>query len=120
MKKIILVFTLFVLFTPLYSEKKNIVLVSHFQNSGNKEYNWISNGITNSVITDLINVKDLIVISNNDRMKAIEEMQFQSSDLVNEKNNIKLGKVLGARLIVHGDYTVFMGKIKIIAKMISS
>ena len=79
---ITLVFSLsFFLFTTPCPAKQMNVLVHPFENTGDKEYSWISAGMTDTVITDLTRIKDISVVSNQDRKKALEEMKFIFSSL---------------------------------------
>jgi TolB-like protein len=54
--------------TPAFARNMTI-LVYPFENTGNKEYSWISAGMTDTVITDLTGIQQVSVISNADRKK---------------------------------------------------
>jgi hypothetical protein len=49
----------FFLFTTPCPAKQMNVLVHPFENTGNKEYSWISAGMTDTVIADLTRIEDI-------------------------------------------------------------
>ena len=59
--------------------KNMTILVQPFQNTGDPEYSWVSAGMTASVISDLEKIRDITVISEMDRKKAVMEMAFAMS-----------------------------------------
>lgn len=56
--------------TSSFARTMNI-LVHPFENTGKKEYSWISAGMTDTVISDLARIRNISVVSNADR-KTIE------------------------------------------------
>jgi TolB-like protein/tetratricopeptide (TPR) repeat protein len=117
---ITLVFSLsFFLFTTPCPAKQMNVLVHPFENTGDKEYSWISAGMTDTVITDLTRIKDISVVSNQDRKKALEEMKFIFSSLAEEEKMIKLGKLTGASVIFTGSYLVSGNRIRVHARLVN-
>jgi len=124
MKKNCFLITLaFILFFFLFSTpcpaKQMTILVQPFENTGDKEYSWISAGMTDTVITDLTHIKDISVISNQDRKKALEEMKFVFSSLAEEDKMIKLGKLTGANVIFTGSYLVSGNHIRVHARLVN-
>ena len=71
----------FFLFTTPCPAKQMNILVHPFENTGDKEYSWISAGMTDTVISDLTSIKNISVVSNQDRNKVLEEMKFIFSGL---------------------------------------
>ncbi len=104
--------------TPAIAKKMSI-LVYPFENKGNNEYSWISAGMTETVINDLMGLRDVIVISNEDRIKIMEETKFILSGLVAEQMILKVGKLTGVNVIFAGSYLVSDNKIKVIARLIN-
>ena len=95
------------------------ILVHPFENTGNKEYSWISAGMTDTVISDLTRIQNISVVSNQDRRKILEEMKFIFSGLVEEDKMIKLGKLTGANVIFTGSYLVSGSRIRVYARLIN-
>ena len=94
-----------------------IVLVQPFQNTGTKEYSWLSAALTEAVIADLYRVDGVQVISNQDRQKARRELAFTHTGQTTTA--LELGRLLGANLICTGSYTVVKGKVRVIARLVS-
>ena len=116
------IFILSLLFTslsiPAIAKMMNI-LVYPFENIGDKQYSWISAGMTETVINDLMGIREVSVISNADRRKIIEEMKLIFSELVAEKTMLKVGKLAGANVIFTGSYLVSENHIRVIARLIN-
>jgi tetratricopeptide (TPR) repeat protein/TolB-like protein len=112
-------FLFFFLFTTPCPAKQMNILVHPFENTGDKEYSWISAGMTDTVITDLTRIKNISVVSNQDRKKILEEMKFIFSGLVEEDKMIKLGKLTGANIIFTGSYLVSGSRIRVHARLVN-
>ncbi len=95
------------------------ILVHPFDNTGGKEYSWISAGMTDTVIADLTSIKNISVVSNTDRKKVLEEVKFVFSGLVEEDRMIKLGKLTGAHVIFTGSYLVSGNRIRVHARLVN-
>jgi TolB-like protein len=109
----------FFLFTTPCLAKQMTILVHPFENTGDKEYSWISAGMTDTVITDLTHIQNISVVSNQDRKKALEEMKFVFSSLAEEDKMIKLGKLTGANVIFTGSYLVSGNRIRVHARLVN-
>ncbi|MEI6313675.1 MAG: hypothetical protein WCO89_02305, partial [Syntrophus sp. (in: bacteria)] len=60
-------FLFFFLFATPCPAKQMYILVHPFENTGDKEYSWISAGMTDTVISDLTRIQNISVVSNQDR-----------------------------------------------------
>jgi TolB-like protein len=117
--RIIILSLLFMsLSTPAIAKMMNI-LVYPFENTGDKQYSWISAGMTETVINDLMGIREVSVISNQDRRKIMEETKFILSGLVAEETMLKVGKLTGANIIFTGSYLVSDNNIRVIARLIN-
>ena len=117
--RILLFSLLFIsLSTPATAKTMNI-LVYPFENTGDKQYSWISAGMTDTVINDLMGLREVSVISNADRRKIMEETKFILSGLVGEETMVKVGKLTGANIIFTGSYLVSENNIRVIARLIN-
>jgi tetratricopeptide (TPR) repeat protein/TolB-like protein len=97
---------------------KKHVLVYPFENTGSREFSWVSAGLSDSVLADLGKIPDLTVISESDRKRAVDEIALGQTGLVTDNDAAKVGKLLGAHFIFAGSYAVVNKKIRIIAKLI--
>jgi TolB-like protein/tetratricopeptide (TPR) repeat protein len=104
--------------TPATAKTMNI-LVYPFENTGDKQYSWISAGMTDTVINDLMGIREVSVISNADRKKIMEETKFDASGLVAEETMVKVGKLTGSNIIFTGSYLVSKNNIRVIARLIN-
>lgn len=119
MKRLSILILLFVLILPLAAENRDmIILVNPFSNTGDKKFNWLSAGMADSVINDLMLVKNIKVISEKDRNKSLKEIEFGMSGMVDEQAAVKAGSLLGANVIFSGSYTVVNSNIRVISKLI--
>ena len=124
MKKLLFLITFtfilffFLLTTPCPAKQMNI-LVHPFENTGDKEYSWISAGMTDTVIADLTRIQNISVVSNQDRKKVMEEMKFVLSGLAEEDRMMKLGKLTGAQVIFTGSYLVSGSRIRVYARLVN-
>ncbi len=116
---IIIICLVILYFTNQLFAKEMTILVYPFQNTGSQQYSWLSYGMTASVISDLGKIKDITVISEIDRKKAIEEIQLSMTGLVDDKKAVKVGEVLGANIIFTGSYLVSKNQIRVNANLIN-
>ncbi len=116
----IVLFSLLLIFLSTPATAKTMsILVYPFENTGDKKYSWISAGMTDTVINDLMGIREVSVISNADRKKIMEETKFILSGLVAEETMVKVGKLIGANVIFTGSYTVSGKNIRVIARLIN-
>ncbi len=95
------------------------ILVYPFENTGDRQYSWISAGMTDTIISDLARIRDISFVSNADRKKVFEEMRFIKSGLTDDEVMIKLGKLTGADIIFTGTYLVSGKKIRVNARLVN-
>ena len=112
-------FLIFFLFTTPCTAKQMYILVHPFENTGDKEFSWISAGMTDTVISDLTRIQNISVVSNQDRKKVLEEAKFIFSGLAEEDKMIKLGKLTGANVIFTGSYLVSGPRIRVHARLVN-
>lgn len=115
-RKIAAITLLFVFCLPVFSDNLRI-LVTPFSNNSQAEYGWLGYGIEASVIADIAKIAGVEVISLKDRKKAQDELFYQLSGLVDEEKTARVGKTLGANLILGGEYTVIGQDIRLTARL---
>lgn len=94
------------------------ILVHPFSNAGAKSYSWISAGLTDTVIADLMRLSSVNVFSEDERRKAIKEIELSMTGLVRDEDIAGVGKIMGAHLIFTGSYTVSGNSVRVIAKLV--
>jgi TolB-like protein/tetratricopeptide (TPR) repeat protein len=117
--RIFILSILFISLSTTATAKTMNILVYPFKNTGDKQYSWISAGMTDTVITDLMGIREVSVISNADRRKIMEETKFILSGLVAEETMVKVGKLTGANIIFTGSYLVSENNIRVNARLIN-
>ena len=95
------------------------ILVQPFQNTGSPEFSWIAAGMTDTVIYDLARIKSIQVISDNDRIRILKELELAQTGMLDEASMQKVGKLLGADLIFTGSYLASGGKIRVNARIVN-
>jgi len=75
--------------------------------------------MTQSVISDLLKISSISVFTEEDRKKAIQEIELGMTGLVKESDVVKVGTIMGAQLICSGNYTVTGNRIRVNAKLVS-
>ncbi len=103
---------------PAQARQMNI-LVYPFENTGDQKFAWISAGMTDTVISDLGKIKEISVVSESDRKRALEEMKFSRSGMASEENMVAIGKMTGANIIFSGSYLVAGDRIRVNAKLMN-
>ena len=82
----------------------NIVAVAPFQNKGSPEYDPLSTGFAEMVITDLSQVKTLKVVERIRVQALLNELKLSQSGLVDLNSAPQVGKLLGAGKITSGGF----------------
>ena len=62
--------------------------------TGDNDKNWLGEGISETVATELGSIKGLILIERSQLAKAVEELKLSQSGLLDEKTAIKVGQNL--------------------------
>jgi TolB-like protein len=83
------------------------------------EYQPWEYGIASMVMTDIQSIGLFHIISREDLKKIIREQEFQYSGLVDEKNAVKIGRLVAATYILSGSFIVINGILRIEAKVFS-
>jgi tetratricopeptide (TPR) repeat protein len=96
------------------------IAVLYFQNMGkNPELDPVQKGLADMVITDLSRVKKLKVVERLRLQKLLEEMNLGMTGLVDDRTAPRIGKLLGASLLVKGTFMDLTGeKLRIDAGLI--
>lgn len=80
------------------------VAVSPFQNLGSQEYEPLSKGLAEMIITDLSQVKTLKVVERIQIQALLDELKLSKSGLVAKETGPRIGKLLGAGKITTGSF----------------
>lgn len=95
------------------------VLVQPFTINGDLKFSWLAAGMTDTVVTDLCMFKEIRVITENDRKKALQELELAQTGLLDENSTKKVGLFLGADVILTGSVTLMGDKLRVNARIIN-
>ncbi len=88
------------------SPEKSVAVLYFLSLSEDPQWEPLSKGLAEMIITDLSLVKELDVIERLRLNKIMEELNLSNSGLVQEETAPRLGKLLAARHLVKGSYLV--------------
>ena len=102
----------------LVAETKTIA-ISYFDNtSGLKEYNPLSKGLADMLITDLSNVKSIQIVEREKLEQIIQEQNLALTGIIDESTAAQVGKLLGAKLILTGSFLIMGETMRIDARLV--
>lgn len=101
------------------NDKINKIAILPFENiSQNSNFEWLSKGLSESLLEPFSRSKKYFIIEGTLRNKVLEEIEFQQSKYVDIKSAVKIGKMLGAKNIVIGSYQVNENTISITSRIV--
>ena len=108
------------------SENKNLntpkrVAIINFDNSSGKtsEFGDLGGPMRDMLTTDLTDVKNLSMVDRQALEKIINEQNLNNTNRFDQNTATKLGKLLGAEVIITGTYFEFYGNLRVDAKFIN-
>jgi TolB-like protein len=97
------------------------VAIINFDNSTGKisEYGDIGGPLRDMLISDLTDVKNISMVDRQALEKVLNEQNLNNSNRFDQNTSTKLGKLLGAEVIITGTYFEFFGSLRVDAKFIN-
>ena len=90
---------------PVKRSSARIIAVMPFVNqTGNKNISWLGPGVADSLSSKLSAVEDLVVVERAQISSIVREKELGMTGLIDEAHAPKLGKMLGARILVLGSF----------------
>ena len=118
---IILSFCLFPV-CPIRGDETRTVAVLPFENNSliNREaYDGLKAGLADMLTTELSRISALHVLERDKLAAVLDELELARSDVIDESSAPKIGRLLGARLLVFGGFVKDLGgKIRIDLRMV--
>lgn len=87
--------------------KLSIAVIDFDNNSGNKDWDYMQKGVPRILIANLAQNKGLKIVERTKLDKALKELKFSQTGLVNPETAKKLGKLIGADYALFGSITKF-------------
>jgi len=108
------------LLTSVLLADTQTVAISYFDNtSGLEEYNPLSKGLADMLITDLSNVKSIQIVEREKLESLLKEIELGEGKFMDESTAQKLGKGLGAGYILTGSYFIMGETMRIDARLVN-
>jgi TolB-like protein len=104
---------------PVKDRDRRRVAILYFDNSGGRpEFDSLRKGLADMMITDLSKVHMLKIVER-DKLEAIlKEQNLQGTKQFDQATVVKIGKLLGAEIIMAGAFFEMFGQLRIDARMI--
>jgi TolB-like protein len=98
---------------------KKTVAISYFDNtSGNEQYNALSKGITDMLITDLSKIQEIQIVEREKLESLIAEIKLGQTSYFDQNTAQQMGKGLGADAILTGAFLLLDKTLRIDARLI--
>ena len=106
------------IFSISLAETKTVA-ISYFDNtSGTKEYDPLSKGLADMLITDLSNVKSLKIVEREKLESLLKEIELGDGKFIDPNTAQKLGKGLGAGYMLTGSFLIMGETMRIDARLV--
>jgi len=112
--------TTVLLFIGLAWADTKTVAISYFDNtSGSEQYNALSKGLADMLITDLSNVKSIQIVEREKLETLLKEINLGEGKFINPNTAQQLGKGLGAEYILTGAFLSIEPMMRIDARLVN-
>lgn len=102
------------------SEPVRLAVIDFQVQSDNLQYKYLGKGFAEFISIEILKTKDITLIERDKRNQIIEEMEFSLSDLADEGNQIRIGRLLAANYLVTGNIYDFAGTLSITFELIDT
>ena len=99
---------------------KTIAVLYFDNNSNNSKLDPLRKGLADMIISDLSNLDILKVVEREKIEKVLDEINFNNSDSFDSDTQQKIGRLLGAEMILFGSYFELMNQFRIDAKIVKT
>ena len=107
------------LFSSILFSETETVAVSYFDNTSDiEEFNPLSKGLADMLITDLSNIKSINIVEREKLESLLKEIELGDSDFINKETAQKLGEGLGATYMLTGSFLIIGETMRIDARLV--
>ena len=100
------------------NDKPKRVAILYFDNSGDASLEKLKKGLADMLITDLSAVKTLSIVERARLEEILKEQKMNNSKSFDPETASKIGKLLGAEIILTGGFFEMMGTFRVDARVI--
>lgn len=100
--------------------RKSVFLIQPFSPAGDAAASWMARGITDTVVSDLSRVRSITVVTDEDRRRALREMELAMTGLTETETVRRTGVLTGADIIIAGSCTVSGKAIRVNIRIIDA
>ncbi|MGA1871977.1 MAG: CsgG/HfaB family protein [bacterium] len=94
-------------------EEKTFCIIPFNNNTGRAEYEPLGTGLRDLLISDLTNVKGVRVVDREHLRKVLEEVELNLIGIIKQQDQIRIGKLIGADVLVTGGFTLEKSSLRI-------
>lgn len=102
----------------LLAKNDTIAVLPFTINAGQKKYDHLSQGFSDDLTYYLMKSEDIKIIDRNTVDKALSEIKFSNSGVVDSTTAQNIGKVVGAKFIILGNVEVIDSEANVICRVI--
>jgi Flp pilus assembly protein TadD/TolB-like protein len=88
--------------------------------SGTSDLKWLSKGIAVTITSDLRKLPGLLILERAQLEAALSEVRLAQAGMVDEKTAAAAGRLIGADLLVLGEYQEYGGTLRITARFVEA
>lgn len=120
-----LILLLWIPLSGLTAQDKGLktIAILYFENNSvvdKDKLDPLKKGLADMLITEMSKIKSLKVVERQRIQSVVEELNLGESDLVDKNTSQKMGKLLGARVLLFGGFSNLFGdKLRIDARVVS-
>ena len=100
------------------AEVHTLAVLPFNNNTGEKDMDWLSDGILDVMTNDLCQLRGLKVVERSRIKEVLKEIQLSFTGLVDEKTAQKAGKLIGADAVIIGGYQEYGNVIRLTARLV--
>lgn len=91
---------------PASAQDTSVSVVDFYNLSQDKQWDWLSRGLADMLITDLAAVERFRVVDREGLQKYLDEMELQGGGVLSDQTLVDIGRLAGVDKVVFGTYQV--------------
>lgn len=92
--------------TPAHARDTTVTVVDFYNLAQDKQWDWLSRGMADMLITDLAAVERFRVVDREGLQKYLDEIELQGSGVISNQSLISVGQLAGVDKIIFGSYRI--------------